>query len=85
MIKTTLRIQKIVVCDCSAYRHPHAVGSGSCSKRITESFSFVPPKRGLASKLFKFLHAIESELKDTSDSESILSLLRQFKQALIDD
>lgn len=84
MAYTSIRIQKIIKCNCSAYNFPHDVGKAPCQQRITARPSFSTPKRGLAYELFQFLEDLESEVDKLTVEESaaIDFLLRQFKDKL---
>lgn len=87
MIKSTITLQKKIICTCDAYPYPHAVGQGKCKESLLSAPSFSPPKRGLASKLCTFIDALESEINDLSDpgTDSIANLIKSFKQEIYGD
>lgn len=80
MIKTTISIQRKTVCDCSAYAYPHSVGSGKCIQSISSKPPFCFPKRGLAAKLCNFIDALESEIENSQEVDSISNIINSFKE-----
>lgn len=84
MAYTSIRIQKMIKCNCSAHKFPHDVGKGLCQQRVTDRPSFSPPKRGLAYDLFQFLDDLENEIDKLTTEETVAIdyLLRQFKDKL---
>lgn len=82
MIKTTISIQKKIICNCSAYPYPHAVGQGACKESLSQKPPFVAPKRGLASKLCKFIEELEQEIENLEEVDAIAKLLINLKQDL---
>jgi hypothetical protein len=82
MIKTTISIQKKIICNCSAYPYPHAVGQGLCKESLSEKPPFVAPKRGLASKLCKFIEDLEQEIENLEEVDAIAQLLKHLKADL---
>jgi hypothetical protein len=82
MIKTTISIQKKIICNCSAYPYPHAVGQGKCKESLLTSPPFSPPKRGLAAKLCSFIEALELEIENAEEVDAIADLLKSFKEEI---
>lgn len=82
MIKTTISIQKKIICTCSVYPYPHALGQGDCNQSLTSKPPFVAPKRGLAAKLCKFIDALEQEIEELEEVEAIANLIKVLKSDL---
>jgi hypothetical protein len=84
MAYTSIRIQKLIKCNCSSYNFPHDVGKGSCNERITSTPEFSPPKRGLARDLYDFITDLETEIERLTIEETtaISFLIDQFKKKL---
>jgi hypothetical protein len=78
MIRNTISIQRKILCSCSVYSYPHAVGAGKCKQSLLVKPEFVPPKRGLAAKLFAFLDDLESQVDslDLIDADEIETISR---------
>jgi hypothetical protein len=85
MIKSTIILQRKTICNCSAYSYPHAVGAGNCKESLLSEPPFVPPKRGLASKLCKFIDALESNIENSEKTQAIADLIIVFKKDLYGD
>ena len=79
MAYTSIRLTKVIKCDCSVYHYPHAVGSGLCKERVVERPSFVRPKRGGASALCRFIDDLENYAQ-SEDISSIISSIELFKR-----
>jgi len=82
MIKDTISLTRKTLCDCPAYPYPHAVGAGKCDQHIEAAPPFIPPKRGLAAKLCKFIDDLDAELDNDQDIEAIANLIISFKNDL---
>jgi hypothetical protein len=71
-LRVSYVLRKVVRCHCSAYAFPHSWGHGDCQVSIIDNIPvYSPPRRGLSSKLAKFLDAYSS-----SEDEIILDLIR---------
>jgi len=81
-VRSTFEVSRRIKCSCKAYPYPHTVGGGLCSTIIDSPPIFIAPKKGLASKLCKFVDALEIEIDLLTDEhcDRISQLLLEFKK-----
>ena len=39
-----VRVSRILLCNCSAYRYPHSVGTALCQSSVPDDLSVIPLK-----------------------------------------